>query len=471
MMTPTQDRDDTMVRVTLRLPEDLHAWLSERSTDEEVSLNRLIVKAVEQQRIEPMVRKDGESFPLRLAEEVEQPAFRLEEIERDTDGAAQRFTAVVDGVALGYLDIVSVADSLTRYEEHLGYRPDGIFPLLLSIDNRFSILAHNHDELWRWCWFLAQAVAVGRGKPNHAATDGESLHSYPPPLPPSEYGACGTRYQAVLSFQILSYDFDDSNRPDGQVGTEDRIVSALTECTRVLRAWGCTDRVIVHSIHSIGGDQLPNSITHFPEGTTEADFGALGHVEVEEGMTPFLNRVEVPEKAEACQTRPAVMVGDIIAQGLTWFVASIDGEQWLLEVQGTIGQRGGVPIYEFEGRLRSDVLAKRSFFRATVESLYVMEGLDIEGYPLTDDERLEIRVAQENAETISWDSPTEPALYRDDRDPDDIEHRSTRVEGDEHAPDTTTIEALKDAADEALDLGVRVPVPGSKRSMGNTGGR
>lgn len=104
----------------------------------------------------------------------------------------------------------------------------------------------------------------------------------PPPFPESEFESSGTRFTATLGWYMPYFDFthvDDVE--DGQLGTEERIERALTECARVLRQWGAQGDVVVHSIDPIQGSQLPTRITNFPRGTTEINKGALGKFEVE----------------------------------------------------------------------------------------------------------------------------------------------------------------------------------------------
>lgn len=38
----------------------------------------------------------------------------------------------------------------------------------LSLDNRFGVEAHSYEELWRWGWFIAHAIAIGEGRASHA---------------------------------------------------------------------------------------------------------------------------------------------------------------------------------------------------------------------------------------------------------------------------------------------------------------
>lgn len=97
------------------------------------------------------------------------------------------------------------------------------------------------------------------------------ISKYPDPLPEREDGAGAARFTATFAFAMPNYDFpedhDTTSISQGRVGTERRIESALAECANVLRRWGCTEEIVVHSIHHLGGSRLPSRITNFPDGT------------------------------------------------------------------------------------------------------------------------------------------------------------------------------------------------------------
>lgn len=460
-MTPASDQD---VRITLRLPEEVHAWLSERSADEEVSLNRLIVEACEGAR-------GREGINRVLASQVttpegEAPAFRLEE---KTNQAPPAYTAVVDGVALGYLDIRSVADSLTEYERKtLGYKGNGIYPLMLTVSNRFSILVETYDELWRWCWFLAQAVATAQGKVNHVVSGGSYTEvegvpaAYPPPLPESEYGQSSARFGARLAFDMPYFCFD-GDRPDGQVSTEDRIVRMLTEMTRVAAAWGCTGRVMFDGIHSVGGDQLPRSIVHYPKdnvlGLIEADYGALG---LAEGPDPILANAIRPE-VNTDDTPPPTVERDTTTIPTTGFPAYRlrqgmeivhSGAVWTVMAKVTHTeeepQRLAIPVQtiDWDGTLieRVSLWNLNDEVQAVIDttkddaSLFESDGSDAPSKAMV------AQIAEQLANTVSWDAP--------DAEPEEGAVRLQTSYSDGPGLVAKTPEDLDDLAEQAIGPGI-----------------
>jgi hypothetical protein len=130
-------------------------------------------------------------------------------------------------------------------------------------------------------WLINQAVETYIEQRQHGD------RSVVPAFPKSQFGQSGARFQAVLQWVMPM--FEASDHPDGTpIGTEARIENALSRCLQILQEWGAQGEVMVHSIHSYGGDQLPVHIRRFPEGTLTIDKGALGAQTIEAGVLPYV---------------------------------------------------------------------------------------------------------------------------------------------------------------------------------------
>lgn len=112
-------------------------------------------------------------------------------------------------------------------------------------------------------WYVRNALQV--------MVEGLNDRGYPDPLPDTEYGMGAASFTATFAFKMPNFsypeDHDDTAPSEGRIGTERRIESALAECAHVLRRWGCTEEIVIHSIHHLGGARLPSRITNFPDGT------------------------------------------------------------------------------------------------------------------------------------------------------------------------------------------------------------
>lgn len=136
---------DARVPLMTRLRSDLHDRLIEVGQEEDCSLNSVLNDALEQF----LQRRSFENARL---DRPDGPDL----VEVTGPWGQGHYRLMVDGVRVPHITVAKTQGAATESPEQYH----------LSLDDRFQISA-TWGELWRWAWFMAQAMAVSAGYTSH----------------------------------------------------------------------------------------------------------------------------------------------------------------------------------------------------------------------------------------------------------------------------------------------------------------
>lgn len=267
MTTPdTADSLGTTAK-TVRFPTMLAGWLEDRANDQDRSFSQEVILACRGHRRSV---EEPDRSELETPAPDQAPAFTLV---GPKDGP---WVAEVEGKVVPHLSITKIEDGdWTRYEQSLGHSGEGY---MLSLDDRFAVMAHSYNELWRWGWFLAHAIALGAGR---------ASHTHPGRLPQvieegwkvmADSGSCGRTFEITTTFVLPAMDRSDQ--------------------------WAYAARdAMRHALHDLGGHDIVTRLI------------ALGSLEHEDGPISWVETFTSDgiEEERTFETLPIEMVDDAVS--------------------------------------------------------------------------------------------------------------------------------------------------------------
>lgn len=201
-MTDTTTTPSDRIQFTARLEKRLHERLESAADRSDRSFNAELNRAVDRYLSETITLENADPDLVQLAwhPETEQVA-----------------DLIVDSLKVPYLTVTSVVDGsvTTGTEPVAGW--------LLDLDRRFSVQAHSWDELWRWVWFIANAMAVSAGYTCHGPNASRiNRHGLSESIEGS--GSSKRTYRLVETFRLP--DTDDGSQRCCEL--QDSIVRIIT---------------------------------------------------------------------------------------------------------------------------------------------------------------------------------------------------------------------------------------------------
>jgi hypothetical protein len=214
---------DDIIGQTVRFPRPLHEQIAQLADDADRSFSQQVVAACR----DSIARANApQRRELETPAPDQAPAFELKPrwggqdtppwhatIQSGATGTTHSapepdsYVAFVEGRQVPHVKITRIEDEdWTTYEKSIGHSGEGY---MVSLDERFAIIAHDYSELWRWGWFIAHCIAIGEGRASHTYAsrlrqvidEGWEVMA--------QTGSCGRSFEITTTFVLPAVDRGD----------------------------------------------------------------------------------------------------------------------------------------------------------------------------------------------------------------------------------------------------------------------
>jgi len=222
-MTPTSEKSEERTQFTLRLRPSIIERISQIADARDDSRNQVIEDACKRLIAECDAhgwQDPGGRARLELPGGEDPPAFQL--VGPSQTAPQREWTMLVDGVPVPHVKVVEMF--AVEHSDGFTLSASGPDSYQVVLDDRFAIMVATYDELWRWGWFLANAMAVAAGRPSHRT-------EVPPQVIEEgwrvmdEAGMCGHTYEVTATFGLPAMADGDQ----WAFGARDEIIKTLSQ--------------------------------------------------------------------------------------------------------------------------------------------------------------------------------------------------------------------------------------------------